>query len=102
MLIWESFTNARDFPFAFISLLIWVSVGEVENVASTIHNEAPFLIEAIFPRSPMANPKAPRSIDLPDPVSPVSTVNPFSNSRVISLIRAKSFICKRVSIYLLK
>ena len=103
MFVWLSLTKAFDLPEAVNSRLIKISElsndsisqdanneltwGE-EKEASITQSEAPCLTEEVVARSPNAKPNAPNKIDFPDPVSPVTTVNPLLKSRLSSSIRA--------------
>ena len=84
-------TKARDFPLALSSLRTTVSLSsskssasnkllrflrEISNTASTIHLVAPDRMVDKSARCPRIRESAFRSIDFPEPVSPVSIQRP--------------------------
>src|SRR5262245_30479902 len=70
----------------------------MSNVAAISARSAPARITSAPPRPPHKSCSASTTMDLPAPVSPVSTVSPGRNSSSIESMIAKSRICRWVSI----
>src|SRR6185312_9266078 len=68
------------------------------NVAAISARSAPWRIISGPPRPPASSCRASTSIDLPAPVSPVSTVSPARSSSSMASMMAKSRTAKRMSI----
>ncbi len=72
--------------------------AEMSNSAANSARFAPPRTSVALPRSPRTSPIASTRIDLPAPVSPVSTVMPESNSTSSFSTIAKSRTCRFISI----